>query len=38
VRGAVQSLIDDGTYKTILDKWNVGEGAIPTAQVNQTSS
>jgi polar amino acid transport system substrate-binding protein len=38
LRGAVQSLIDDGTYKTILDKWNVGGGAIPTSQVNQTSS
>ena len=38
VRGAMQSLMDDGTYKTILDKWNVGEGAIPTAQINPTSS
>ena len=37
VRGAFQSLIDDGTYKAILDKWNVGAGAIPTSQVNPTS-
>lgn len=34
VQGAVQSLIDDGTYKRILDKWNVGNGAIPTSSVN----
>jgi polar amino acid transport system substrate-binding protein len=37
VRAAIQSLIDDGTYKAILDKWNVGAGAIPTSQVNPTS-
>ncbi len=34
MQGAVQSLIDDGTYKRILDKWNVGNGAIPTSSVN----
>lgn len=33
VQGAVQSLIDDGTYKTILDKWNVGDGAITTSEI-----
>jgi polar amino acid transport system substrate-binding protein len=37
VRGAVQSLIDDGTYAAILEKWNVSDGAIPTSQVNPTS-
>jgi polar amino acid transport system substrate-binding protein len=37
LRGAVQSLIDDGTYKAILDKWSVAGGAIPTSQVNPTS-
>lgn len=37
VRAAVQSLIDDGTYKAILDKWSVADGAIPTSQVNPTS-
>jgi polar amino acid transport system substrate-binding protein len=35
--GAIQSLIADGTYKAILDKWNVGAGAIPTSQVNPTA-
>jgi polar amino acid transport system substrate-binding protein len=34
VRGAVQSLMDDGTYKAILDKYNVGAGAIPKSEVN----
>jgi polar amino acid transport system substrate-binding protein len=33
VRGAVQSLMDDGTYATILDKWNVADGAIDTAEI-----
>lgn len=33
IQGAVQSLIDDGTYAAILRKWNVSEGAIPTAQL-----
>ena len=33
VRGAVQALMDDGTYKTILEKWNVSNGAIPSSEV-----
>lgn len=32
--GAVNALIQDGTYKKILDKWGVAQGAIPTAAVN----
>jgi polar amino acid transport system substrate-binding protein len=35
VQGAVQALITDGTYKAILDKWNVGVGAIPTSEVKR---
>jgi polar amino acid transport system substrate-binding protein len=35
VRGAVQALIDDGTYKTILEKWNVSDGAITTAEIGK---
>jgi polar amino acid transport system substrate-binding protein len=31
---AVQSLIADGTYKTILDKWGVTAGAITSPAVN----
>ncbi|MCE0765349.1 ABC transporter substrate-binding protein [Pseudonocardia kujensis] len=34
VQGAIQSLMDDGTYKAVLDKWNVANGAIPTSQIN----
>lgn len=34
VQGAVQSLIDDGTYMKILDQWGVGNGAITTSEVN----
>jgi polar amino acid transport system substrate-binding protein len=33
VRGAIQALIDDGTYATILEKWNVSDGAIPTSEI-----
>lgn len=38
VQAAVQALIDSGEYKTILDKWGVGEGAIPTAEINGATS
>jgi polar amino acid transport system substrate-binding protein len=33
VRGAVQALMDDGTYGSILEKWNVQNGAISTSEV-----
>lgn len=32
--GAVKALISDGTYKAILDKWGVGEGAITDPVIN----
>ncbi|GAA2752265.1 ABC transporter substrate-binding protein [Kitasatospora cinereorecta] len=38
VQGAVQSLIADGTYKSILDKWGVDAGAIATSEVNAAKS
>ncbi len=31
---AVQALIDDGTYKKILDKWGVADGAVDKADFN----
>jgi polar amino acid transport system substrate-binding protein len=31
IQGGLQALITDGTYKKILDKWGVGDGAITTA-------
>ncbi|TDV50736.1 ABC transporter substrate-binding protein [Actinophytocola oryzae] len=34
VQAAVQKLIDDGTYKKILDNWGVADGAITEAKVN----
>jgi polar amino acid transport system substrate-binding protein len=34
---AVQALIDDGTYKKILDKWGVADGAVTTADLNAAS-
>jgi polar amino acid transport system substrate-binding protein len=34
---AVQALIDDGTYKQILDKWGVADGAVTTAEINAAS-
>jgi polar amino acid transport system substrate-binding protein len=34
VADAVQALISDGTYKTILDKWGVQAGAIDNPAVN----
>ncbi|MFG2842293.1 ABC transporter substrate-binding protein [Kitasatospora sp. NPDC048296] len=34
IQGAIQSLIDDGTYKQILTKWGVEAGAIDKSTVN----
>ena len=33
LQGEVQSLIDDGTYGKILEKWGVQAGAIPTSEL-----
>jgi len=38
ISAAVQALIADGTYKTILDKWGVTAGAITTPAVNPPAS
>lgn len=38
ISGAVQALIADGTYKTILDKWGVTAGAITSPAVNPPAS
>ncbi|QUQ70124.1 ABC transporter substrate-binding protein [Kutzneria sp. CA-103260] len=38
VQGAVQALIDDGTYKKILDKWGVGAGAVAKSELNPATS
>jgi polar amino acid transport system substrate-binding protein len=34
LQGAVQKLIDDGTYKKILDNWGTTGGAITDAKIN----
>lgn len=33
----VQALIDDGTYKKILDTWGVVDGAVETVEINAAS-
>ncbi|GGV08107.1 MULTISPECIES: ABC transporter substrate-binding protein [Streptomycetaceae] len=38
VQKAVQALMDDGTYKEILQKWGVDAGAIDKAQLNGATS
>jgi len=38
ISAAVQALIADGTYKTILDKWGVTAGAITSPAVNPPAS
>jgi polar amino acid transport system substrate-binding protein len=38
IQQAVQALIADGTYKTVLDKWGVSAGAITAPAVNPTVS
>jgi polar amino acid transport system substrate-binding protein len=34
IQQALQALIADGTYKTVLDKWGVSAGAITAPEVN----
>jgi polar amino acid transport system substrate-binding protein len=34
VQAAMQQLIDDGSYASMLKKWNLSEGAITTAKIN----
>jgi polar amino acid transport system substrate-binding protein len=36
IQAAVQSLITDGTYKTLLNKWNLASFAVSAATVNGT--
>jgi polar amino acid transport system substrate-binding protein len=36
--GAVKALVDDGTYKAILDKWGVANGAINNPVINGASA
>ena len=33
LQAAMQSLIDDGAYQAALDRWGLGAGAIPTAEL-----
>ena len=37
IQGAVQALIDDGTYKQILDKWGLADGAVTESKINAAS-
>jgi polar amino acid transport system substrate-binding protein len=34
LQAALQAIIDDGTYKQVLDKWQVAKGAVTKAQIN----
>lgn len=36
IQAAVQSLINDGTYTTLLEKWNLGAFAVSEATINGT--
>ncbi len=38
IQKAVQSLIDDGTYKKILTKWHAGQNAISKSQIDVATS
>jgi len=38
VQSAVQSLIDDGSYKKIVDKWGVSQGSITKSELNPSQS
>lgn len=38
IQAALQSMIDDGSYKTILDKWGVYSGAVDTITINAATT
>ncbi|TFD33914.1 ABC transporter substrate-binding protein [Cryobacterium cryoconiti] len=38
VQAALQSMVDDGSYGDILDKWGVADGAIDTITINAASN
>ena len=38
LQAALQELIDNGTYKKILDTYGLGQYAVPSAQINGTKS
>jgi polar amino acid transport system substrate-binding protein len=38
ILGAVKALMEDGTYKAILDKWGVSSGAITNPVINGASA
>jgi len=38
LQAGVQKLMDDGTYKQLLSKWDLDAGAIPNAVINQPLS
>jgi polar amino acid transport system substrate-binding protein len=38
IQAALKVLMKDGTYKKILDRWGVQQGAISTPQVNAATS
>ncbi len=38
VQAALQSMVDDGSYKTILDKWGVFSGAVQKITINAATA
>jgi polar amino acid transport system substrate-binding protein len=38
IQKAFQSIVDDGTYKKILDKWGVADGGIDTITINAAAN
>ncbi len=38
VQAALQSMMDDGSYKTILDKWGVFNGAVSKIEINAATA
>jgi polar amino acid transport system substrate-binding protein len=38
VHAALQSIIDDGTYGALVERWNLGKGAVTSSEVNVAKS
>ncbi len=38
IQGAIDALIEDGTYASVLEQWNLSDGAITQSEVNPSTS
>jgi polar amino acid transport system substrate-binding protein len=38
IQGAINAMIEDGSYQAVLDQWGLADGAITESEVNPSTS